>query len=155
MYSTFLLLLCWSEDTWYFTTFSMLYTLELDFFGKLLEDSQIHSLCNQTLITRCFTKRKQSKLISFSTVNQILKHMHKLAFRVFTVTRGTHVVLPFEKTYYHMSIQSCSQLLNQKEMINQTNPLLISTDFLKYPFRHSFQTGLKFSYKLTEFFFQF
>ena len=24
-----------------------------------------------------------------------------------------------------------------------TNPLLISTDFLKYPFRHLFQTGIK------------
>ena len=25
----------------------------------------------------------------------------------------------------------------------ETNPLLISTGFLKYPFRHSFQTGIK------------
>ena len=64
---------------------------------------------------------------------------------------------------------------------NHSNPLLISTDFLKYPFRHSFQAGIeiqlltdfffssklevkkkiqlelkkKLSYKLTEYFFQF
>ena len=37
---------------------------------------------------------------------------------------------------------------------SQSNPLLISTDFLKYPFGHLFQTEKKFSYKLTEFFFQ-
>ena len=38
--------------------------------------------------------------------------------------------------------------------VSESNPLLISTDFLKYPFWHLFQTEKNFSYKLTEIFFQ-
>ena len=32
---------------------------------------------------------------------------------------------------------------SDEELLNLRSPLLISTGFFKYPFRHSFQTGIK------------
>ena len=38
---------------------------------------------------------------------------------------------------------AAAQVISYFKIIKLLNPLLISTGFLKYPFRHSFQTGIK------------
>ena len=92
--------------------------------------------CSQCLLMLLHASGSKFKKISCLTV----RFNHKL-------------FSSFPNTGLAAIIHTCKIFLLRRCLLSI--PLLISTGFLKYPFWHLFQTGIKFQYKLTDFFFQF
>ena len=90
--------------------------------------------CSQCLLMLLHASGSKFKKISCLTV----RFNHKL-------------FSSFPNTGLAAIIHTCKIFLLRRCLLSI--PLLISTGFLKYPFWHLFQTGIKFQYKLTDFFF--
>ena len=99
---------------------------------------QFKSLSRENIIFRyrLWGFQQQSKL--YNVKSQVLTCVYNMEINPFFLKRSLI-------TFNHLRCHSSSTALGIRTGYwKPTDPLLISTDFLKYPFWHLFQTGIKF-----------
>ena len=119
------------------------YWIKIPISNKLWPKQINLSLSKYVLRGNCDSKRNLvlKKMVWNNYWSSILIFIHLLFDKIFLCLWANLIMFPC--TDYRAPERKSPSLHGRKSNSHPKFPLLISTDFLKYPFRHSFQAGIK------------